>query len=78
MVIHLITLKCVPRLDKEPSREDIKLTERMASILWDFEARQLEADEDEQPEVVEEKEEDWDPQDELIRIPTLILGSLIY
>ncbi|VDO98298.1 unnamed protein product [Heligmosomoides polygyrus] len=38
----------------------------MACILKDFEARQLEVDEDEQLEVVEEEEEDWDPQDELI------------
>ncbi|VDO79301.1 unnamed protein product [Heligmosomoides polygyrus] len=39
----------------------------MASILKDFEARQLEVDEDEQLEVVEEEEEDWGPQDELER-----------
>ncbi|VDO94306.1 unnamed protein product [Heligmosomoides polygyrus] len=48
------TLKCGPPLDKESSREEIKLTERMASILKDFEARQLEVVEDEQLEVVEE------------------------
>ncbi|VDO94998.1 unnamed protein product [Heligmosomoides polygyrus] len=48
---------------KEPSREEIKLAERMVSILKDFKARQLEIDEDEQLEMVEE--EDWDPQDEL-------------
>ncbi|VDP16061.1 unnamed protein product [Heligmosomoides polygyrus] len=42
-------------LDKEPSREEIKLAKRMASILKDFEARQLEVDEDEQLEVVEEQ-----------------------
>ncbi|VDP09587.1 unnamed protein product [Heligmosomoides polygyrus] len=40
------------------------MAERMTSILKDFEARQLEVDEDEQLEVVEE-EQDWDPQDEL-------------
>ncbi|VDO77468.1 unnamed protein product [Heligmosomoides polygyrus] len=66
VVIHLLTLKCGPPLDKESSREDIKLAERMASILKDFEARQLDVDEDEQLEVVEEEEEDWDPQDELM------------
>ncbi|VDP59449.1 unnamed protein product [Heligmosomoides polygyrus] len=38
----------------------------MASILKDFEACQLEVDEDEQLEVVEEEEEHWDPQDELM------------
>ncbi|VDO85528.1 unnamed protein product [Heligmosomoides polygyrus] len=42
VVIHLLTLKCGPSLDKESSREEIKLAERMASILKDFEARQLE------------------------------------
>ncbi|VDO76327.1 unnamed protein product [Heligmosomoides polygyrus] len=72
VVIHLLTLKCFPPLDKEPSREEIK---RMASILKDFEARlkdfearQLEVDEDEQLEVVEEEEEYWNPQDELMMV----------
>ncbi|VDO69982.1 unnamed protein product [Heligmosomoides polygyrus] len=45
-------------LDKEPSRKEIKLAERMARILKDFEARQLEVDEGEQLEVVEEQGED--------------------
>ncbi|VDP15712.1 unnamed protein product [Heligmosomoides polygyrus] len=66
VVIHLLTLKCGPPLDKEYSREETKLVERMASILKDFEARKREVDEDEQLEVVEEEEEDWDPQDELM------------
>ncbi|VDO91034.1 unnamed protein product [Heligmosomoides polygyrus] len=61
-MIHLLTLKC------KSSREEIKLAERMASILKDFEARQLEVDEDEQLEVVEEEEEDWDPQYELMDV----------
>ncbi|VDP06317.1 unnamed protein product [Heligmosomoides polygyrus] len=52
--------------DKESSREEIKLAQRMASIFKDFEARQVEVDEVEQREVVEEEEEDWDPQDELM------------
>ncbi|VDP07207.1 unnamed protein product [Heligmosomoides polygyrus] len=43
----------------------------MASILKDFEARQLEVDEDEQLEVVEEEEKDWDPRDELIDVERL-------
>ncbi|VDP55342.1 unnamed protein product [Heligmosomoides polygyrus] len=63
VVIHLLTLNCGPSLEKESSREEIKL----ASILKDFEARQLEVDEDEQLEVVEE-EEDWDPQYELMDV----------
>ncbi|VDO83443.1 unnamed protein product [Heligmosomoides polygyrus] len=46
VVIHLLTLKCGPPLDKEPSREEIMLAERMASILKDFEVRQLEVHED--------------------------------
>ncbi|VDO96780.1 unnamed protein product [Heligmosomoides polygyrus] len=58
VLIHLLTLKCGPPLDKESSREEIKPAERMASILKDFEARQREVDEDEQLEVVEEEEED--------------------
>ncbi|VDP16790.1 unnamed protein product [Heligmosomoides polygyrus] len=46
-VIHLLTLKCGPPLDKEPPREETKLAERMASILKDLkDARQLEVDED--------------------------------
>ncbi|VDP46741.1 unnamed protein product [Heligmosomoides polygyrus] len=36
------SLKCDPPFDKEPSREEIKLAERIASILKDFEASQLE------------------------------------
>ncbi|VDP02024.1 unnamed protein product [Heligmosomoides polygyrus] len=66
VVIHLLTLKCCPPLDKESLREEIKLAERMASILKGFEARQLGVDEDEQLEVVEEG--DWDKQDELIDV----------
>ncbi|VDP38978.1 unnamed protein product [Heligmosomoides polygyrus] len=66
VVIHLLTLKCGPPLDNESSREEIKLAGRMASILKDFKARQSEVDEDEQLEVMEEEEEDWDPQDELM------------
>ncbi|VDO62260.1 unnamed protein product [Heligmosomoides polygyrus] len=68
VVINLIPLKCGPPLDKEPSREEIKLAERMASVLKDFEARQLEVVEDDQVEVVEEQEEDWDPQSELVYV----------
>ncbi|VDP40344.1 unnamed protein product [Heligmosomoides polygyrus] len=71
VVIDLLTLKRGPPLDKEYSREEIKLAELMASILKDFEARQLEVDEDEQLEVVEEEEEDWDPQDELMNVERL-------
>ncbi|VDP13438.1 unnamed protein product [Heligmosomoides polygyrus] len=59
MVMHLLTLRCGPPLDKESSREEIKLAERTASVLKKFEARQLEVDEDEQLGVVEEEEEDW-------------------
>ncbi|VDO35355.1 unnamed protein product [Heligmosomoides polygyrus] len=68
VVIHLLTLKCGQPLDKEPSREEIKLAERTASILKDFETGQLEVDENEQLEMVEEQEEDWDPKDELIDV----------
>ncbi|VDO19306.1 unnamed protein product [Heligmosomoides polygyrus] len=68
VVIHLLTLKCGAPLYKESSRKEIKLAERMPSILKDFEARQREVDEDEQLEVVEEEEEDWDPQDELMDV----------
>ncbi|VDO77858.1 unnamed protein product [Heligmosomoides polygyrus] len=64
VVTYLLTLKCGPPLDKEPSREEIKLAELIANILKDFEARQLEVDEDEQLEVVEE--DDWNLQDELM------------
>ncbi|VDP12802.1 unnamed protein product [Heligmosomoides polygyrus] len=67
VMIHPLTLKCAPHLDKESSREEIKLAERMASIHKDFEARQLEVDEDEQLEVVGE-EKNLDPKDELIDV----------
>ncbi|VDP31321.1 unnamed protein product [Heligmosomoides polygyrus] len=69
-VIHLFPLKCGAPLHKEPSREEMRLAERMASIFKEFEARQLEVDEDELLYVVEEKE-DWDPQDELIDVEGL-------
>ncbi|VDO98833.1 unnamed protein product [Heligmosomoides polygyrus] len=39
--------------DKEPSREEIKLAEWMASILKELETPQLEVDGDEELEVVE-------------------------
>ncbi|VDO18266.1 unnamed protein product [Heligmosomoides polygyrus] len=39
VVIHLLTLKSGPPLDKKSSREEIKLAERMASILKDFEGQ---------------------------------------
>ncbi|VDO60263.1 unnamed protein product [Heligmosomoides polygyrus] len=68
VVIHLLTLKCGPPLDKESSREEIKLAERMASIYKDLGVRQLEVEEEEQLKVVEEEEEDWDPQDELMDV----------
>ncbi|VDP42059.1 unnamed protein product [Heligmosomoides polygyrus] len=55
VVIHLLTLKSGPSLDKEPLKEEIKLAGWMASILKDFEARHLEVDEDEHLEVVEEE-----------------------
>ncbi|VDP47873.1 unnamed protein product [Heligmosomoides polygyrus] len=58
--------------DKEPSREEIKLAERLASILKDLEARQLEVDEGEKLEVVEE--EDWNPQDEMMNLGTTAKG----
>ncbi|VDO81973.1 unnamed protein product [Heligmosomoides polygyrus] len=49
-----------PPLEKEGSREGTKLE--------DSKARQLEVDEDEQLEVVEEREEDWGTHDELIDV----------
>ncbi|VDP23236.1 unnamed protein product [Heligmosomoides polygyrus] len=55
VVIHLLTLKCGPPIDKEPSREEIKLAERMASILKDFETSQIDVYEDEQLEVPPEQ-----------------------
>ncbi|VDP07834.1 unnamed protein product [Heligmosomoides polygyrus] len=45
VAIHLLPLKCGPPLDK-PSSEEIKLAKRIANILKDFEAHQLEVDED--------------------------------
>ncbi|VDP00349.1 unnamed protein product [Heligmosomoides polygyrus] len=65
MVIHLLTLKCGPSLDKEPSRNEIKVAERMASILKDFEARHLEVDEDawlENRSVINKSQERYSPQ----------------
>ncbi|VDO18739.1 unnamed protein product [Heligmosomoides polygyrus] len=45
VVIHLLTLKCGSPLDAVPSKDEMKLAERIASILQDFELRQLEIDE---------------------------------
>ncbi|VDP10068.1 unnamed protein product [Heligmosomoides polygyrus] len=56
VVIHLLTLKCGSPLDAVPSRDEMKLAKRIASILQDFELRQLEIDEVEKLEVVEEED----------------------
>ncbi|VDO89780.1 unnamed protein product [Heligmosomoides polygyrus] len=61
-VIHLLTLKCGSPLDAVPSREEMKLAERIASILQDFELRQLEIAEVEKLEVAEEENQEFQPE----------------
>ncbi|VDP06739.1 unnamed protein product [Heligmosomoides polygyrus] len=65
----------IATLYKEPSREEIKLAERMASILKGFEAFKVEVHKDEQLEVVEE-EEYWNPQDELMDVESYIMSMM--
>ncbi|VDO92315.1 unnamed protein product [Heligmosomoides polygyrus] len=62
VVIQLLTLKCGSPLDAAISKDEMKLAERIASILQDFELRQLEIDEVEKLEVVEEEDQVFQPE----------------
>ncbi|VDP22967.1 unnamed protein product [Heligmosomoides polygyrus] len=70
VVIHLLTLKSGTPLDAVPSREETKLAERIASILQDFELRQLEIDEVEKLEVVEEEDQKLQPEEDCAGVTT--------
>ncbi|VDP30305.1 unnamed protein product [Heligmosomoides polygyrus] len=70
VVIHLQTLKCGSPLDAVPSRDEMKLAERIASILQDFELRQLEIDEVEKLEVVEEEDQGLQPEEDCAGVTT--------
>ncbi|VDP45806.1 unnamed protein product [Heligmosomoides polygyrus] len=64
VVSHLLTPKCGSSLDAVPSRDEMKLAERMAIILQDFELRQLEIDKVEKLEVVEEEDQEFQPKED--------------
>ncbi|VDP36036.1 unnamed protein product [Heligmosomoides polygyrus] len=64
VVIHLLTLKCESPLDAVPSRDEMKLAERIASILQDFELQQLEINEMEKLEVVEDENQEFQPEED--------------
>ncbi|VDP38752.1 unnamed protein product [Heligmosomoides polygyrus] len=59
VVIHLLALKCGSPLDAAPSRDEMKLAEWIASILQDFELRQLEIDEVEKLEKIRTRHIHW-------------------
>lgn len=63
-MVHLLTLRCDPPLDKEPSIEETKLAHRIATILKDFEAYQLEVEEEEERRVMEEEGRDWSGEED--------------
>ncbi|VDO98861.1 unnamed protein product [Heligmosomoides polygyrus] len=67
---RLQTLKCGSPLDAVPSRDEMKLAERIASILLDFELRQLEIDEVEKLKVVEEGDQEFQPEDDCAGVTT--------
>ncbi|VDO90341.1 unnamed protein product [Heligmosomoides polygyrus] len=64
MVLHLLILKCGSPLNAVSSRDEMKLAERTASILQDFELRQVEIDEVEKLEVVEEVYQEFQPEED--------------
>ncbi|VDP23196.1 unnamed protein product [Heligmosomoides polygyrus] len=70
VVIHLLTLKCGSILDAVPSRDEMKLAERIASILQNFELRQLGVDEVEKLEVVEEEDQEFQPEEDCAGVTT--------
>ncbi|VDP08592.1 unnamed protein product [Heligmosomoides polygyrus] len=70
VVIHLQTLKCKSPLDAVPSRDEMKLAKRIASILRDFELRQLEIDEVEKLEIVEEVDQEFQPEEACAEVTT--------
>ncbi|VDO63177.1 unnamed protein product [Heligmosomoides polygyrus] len=70
VVIHLLILKCGSPLDAVPSRDEMKLAERIGSILQDFELRQLEIDEVEKLEVGEEEDQKFQPEEDCAGVTT--------
>ncbi|VDO90205.1 unnamed protein product [Heligmosomoides polygyrus] len=68
--MHLLTLKCGSPLDDVLSRDEMKLAERIASILQDFELRQLKIDEVKKLEVVEEEDQEFQPEEDCAGVPT--------
>ncbi|VDO36243.1 unnamed protein product [Heligmosomoides polygyrus] len=70
VVIHLLTLKCGHSLDAVRSRDEMKLAERIASILQEFELRQLQIEEVEKLEVVEEEDHEFRPEEDCVGVTT--------
>ncbi|VDP41530.1 unnamed protein product [Heligmosomoides polygyrus] len=70
VVIHLLTLKCGSPMDAVPSRDEMKLAERMGSALQDFILRQLEIDEVEKLEIVEEEGQEFQSEEDCAGVTT--------
>ncbi|VDO61721.1 unnamed protein product [Heligmosomoides polygyrus] len=78
VVIHLLALKSGSPLDAVPSRDEMKLAERITSTLQDFELRQLVVDEVGKLEVVEEGDHEFQPEEDCAGVTTpLISGGAI-
>ncbi|VDO19555.1 unnamed protein product [Heligmosomoides polygyrus] len=75
VVIHLLTLKCGPPLDAVPSRDEMKLAERIASVQQDFELRQLEIDEVEKLGVVQEEGHEFQPEEDCAGVTTALTSE---
>ncbi|VDP36419.1 unnamed protein product [Heligmosomoides polygyrus] len=75
VVIHLLTLKCGSLLDAVPSRDEMKLTKRIARILRDFELRQLGIVEVEKLEVVEEDDQEFQPEEDCAEVTTILTSE---
>ncbi|VDP09313.1 unnamed protein product [Heligmosomoides polygyrus] len=80
VVIHLMILKCGSLLDAVLSGDEMKLAERIASILQDFELRQLEIDEVEKLEVVEEEDQEFQPEEDCaeVTMPATSEGTITF
>ncbi|VDO78947.1 unnamed protein product [Heligmosomoides polygyrus] len=69
VVIQLLTLKCGSPLDAVPSRDEMKMAERIVSERI-VELQQLEIDEVKKLEVVEEEDQEFQPEEDCAGVTT--------
>ncbi|VDP15219.1 unnamed protein product [Heligmosomoides polygyrus] len=62
--LDAMKMRILEAAKKELGRDKMKLAERIASILQDFELRQLEIEEVEKLEVVEEEDHEFQPEED--------------